>query len=120
MSASILLYEAMNTLSSEMVEAARDTNWDRLSQLESRLAALREQLMSAESPRSRQRQSIQDENPQMADLRQRKIALIQTILANDREIRRHTEPWMASVRELLAGSARQDKLRNAYGQTHGS
>lgn len=120
MSASILLYEAMNILSSEMVEAARDTDWDRLSELEHRLAGLRDQLISAEGPRARQRLALQDESPQMADLRQRKIALIQTILANDREIRRHTEPWMASVRELLAGNARTDKLRHAYGQSHGS
>jgi flagellar protein FliT len=104
MTAQIELYEQMSALSAQMVEAAQANDWERLIVLEKSVAALREILMAdadADVPA-----------PQDAEL---KRALIQRILDNDAEIRRHTEPWMERVRDLLGGAARRKRLEQTYG-----
>lgn len=101
------LYEAMHHLSSEMLLAARANDWDQFCLLESEAAELRERLMRSEQPSDA---ALLDEAG-----RARKIALIQQILAEDREIRSHTDPWLDQVRTLLAGNSRQRALNNAYG-----
>jgi flagellar protein FliT len=44
-----------------------------------------------------------------------KRTLIQRILDDDAEVRRHTEPWMEQVRQFLGGSARRKQVEGAYG-----
>ena len=39
-----------------------------------------------------------------------KAALIQRVLDDDAEIRRHTEPWMEKVRQLLGGTAKRRRV----------
>lgn len=107
MSATLKLYETMSDLSGQMVDAARANDWDGLCALEHEVAALRDSL-------------IQQDPPSLAGkldepTRSRKIALIHKILADDREIRSHTTPWMDNVKALLAGGARARAVNQAYG-----
>ncbi|NSL55183.1 flagellar protein FliT [Uliginosibacterium aquaticum] len=101
------LYEAMHHLSSEMLVAARANDWDQFCLLEREAAELRDRLVRYEMPAS---PAPLDEGG-----RARKVALIQQILAEDREIRSHTDPWLEHVRALLAGNSRQRAINNAYG-----
>jgi flagellar protein FliT len=103
-------YEAMCRLTGMMAEAARENDWNLLGSLEQEVAAIREYLLA------------EDAGDMLMDLseeqREHKRELILRMLADDREIRRHTEPWMASVRALLAGSATERSIRKAYGNSH--
>ncbi|NTV09685.1 MAG: flagellar protein FliT [Zoogloea sp.] len=101
-------YEAMSGLSTQMVEAAQANDWDRLVLLEHQVARLRDQLIILE-PAGRPIVPFSQED------RSRKVTLIKKLLADDREVRRHTEPWMDAVRKLLAGNTRERNLRAAYG-----
>jgi flagellar protein FliT len=47
--------------------------------------------------------------------RERKATLIQRILADDAEIRRHTEPWMEQVRQFLGGARKKRQVDQTYG-----
>lgn len=104
MDTQVTIYESMCSLSGRMREAARENNWDQLCSLEHEVAGLRERLQQESGPASLDETS-----------RQQKIRLIRQILADDREIRSHVDPWMDGVRQLLAGGARQRALHNAYG-----
>ncbi|MDD5176130.1 MAG: flagellar protein FliT [Sterolibacterium sp.] len=104
MPAQISLYEEMSTLSTRMVEAARANDWDMLIELERAVAVLRDKLMS------------EDGNADLSDAEaERKSKLIQHILEDDAEIRRHTEPWMEHVRQFLGAGAKQRQVERAYG-----
>lgn len=107
---SLALLEQMSNYSSEMVDAARANDWDRLSRLERQVASLRDRIGVEEALAypSRPRRMSDDE-------RARKVALIRRILDDDKEVRVHTEPWMDSVRQMLAGGARERQVRDAYG-----
>lgn len=98
------LYEALGEVSTSMVEAARANDWDRLAALDAEMTATREAL-------ARQ--------PEVAGLDDRALlrraALITAILENNREVRRHVEPWMQSARTLLTSGERERSLRAAYG-----
>lgn len=103
MSIQLELYREMRALSSRMVEAARAADWERLVALERAVADLRDRLMQ---------ESAETGDAQEAE---EKRALIQAILADDAEIRRHTEPWMEQVRRYLTGRINQDRIDRAYG-----
>lgn len=98
-------YETMSQLTQQMVEAARANNWDTLADLERSLGTIRDQLVR-----------IDDTQIKLSeDQRQRKRELILRMLDDDREIRRHTEHWMKSVRSMLAGNIMERNLRETYG-----
>jgi flagellar protein FliT len=87
-----------------MVEAAQSQDWDELVSLEYRVAALRNALMA------------DDDNSRLsASERVLKAALIQRILDDDAEIRRHTEPWMEHVRHYLGDARVKRRVDQAYG-----
>lgn len=90
MTTQIKLYEKISTLSQRMVDAAQANNWDRLVALERRVAALRNELIASDA-------SLALSTPELLH----KQSLIQQILEDDAEIRRHTEPWMERVRHFL-------------------
>lgn len=90
MKTQIKLYEEISTLSQHMVNAAQANNWDRLVELECRVAALRNKLIANDA-------SLALSTPELLH----KQGLIQQILEDDAEIRRHTEPWMERVRQFL-------------------
>ena len=87
-----------------MVEAARANDWDQLGHLERSVASLRDGL------------SGEDDNASLSlpelDL---KHGLIQRILDDDAEIRRHTEPWMEQVRRFLGGRPAREQAERSYG-----
>ena len=97
-------YQDISALSAQMVEAARANDWERLVSLERTVAALRDKLAS------------EDDNTSLSgpelDL---KRGLIQRILDDDAEIRRHTEPWMEQVRRFLGGRTTRERVERAYG-----
>ena len=90
----IMLYQQMNTLSSRMVQAARARDWQTLDSLARSVDGLRTALAATDPLLS------------SSELQQ-KSQLIQRILDDDAEIRRHTEPWMESVCHFLG----QESLR---------
>ncbi|MDB5814259.1 MAG: flagellar protein FliT [Rhodocyclales bacterium] len=107
---SLTHYETMCRLTGMMAEAARENDWALLSSLEREVAVLRDRLRT------------EDANGIHVDLdesqRLHKRDLILRMLADDREIRRHTEPWMTRVRALLAGSLLERNVRKAYSGGH--
>lgn len=100
----LALYESMSAISAQMVEAAGACDWDRLVALEKDCAGLARRLEAGGAPI---RLSAEEKT--------RKIELIRRILADDAEVRRHTEPWMEQVKQFLGGSARERSVRRAYG-----
>lgn len=103
---SLALYETMSVLSAQMAKAAAGCDWDRLAALEKDCAGLARHLEANEQP------------VRLSDAeRAYKMDLIRRILADDAEVRRHAEPWMEQVRQLLGGSARERTVRRAYGAT---
>ncbi len=102
MPSQIATYQEMSALSAQMVDAAQAGDWQRLIVLEKSVAALRNMLMA------------EDDNANLSlDERVVKAALIQRILDDDAEIRRHTEPRMEHVRQFLGGAAKRRRVENA-------
>lgn len=88
-------FQQMSVLSSRMVDAARCGDWDELVDLERRVADLRDDLAAlGTTGAGAASEPVETE---------RARELIQQILDDDAEIRRHTEPWMEQVRLLLSG-----------------
>jgi flagellar protein FliT len=97
-------YDAMSVKSAQMVNAAQHGNWDELVALEHDCSALVARLKRVD----------QGSPTPDAGHSQRKVALIRKVLADDAEIRRHTQPWMAKLQDYL-GSGRQElRLQRAY------
>lgn len=88
-------YQEMSALSARMVDAARSGDWDGLLDLERRVAGIRDGLMLGSEKCS----EPDPGEPRSARMRD----LIQQILDDDAEVRRHTEPWMEQVKLLLSG-----------------
>lgn len=90
-----------------MAAAARANDWDQLAALEREAASLRE------AARAGAEAAALDDLPpgEAAALR----AGIEHLLALDAEIRTHADPFLASVRKLLAGGRQERAVRNAYG-----
>ncbi len=97
------LYEEMGRISSVMVEAARAGDWERLIELESGVARLRDVLLALPA----------ETGLAPADVARRR-QLIERILDDDAEVRRHTEPWMEHVRQFLGDNQRLRELQRAY------
>ncbi len=90
MPSQIELYEEMSRLSSRMAAAARASDWEHLIELERTIRSLRDALLA-----------IADEDSEAATDLARKHGLIQRILEDDAEVRRHTEPWMERILYFL-------------------
>jgi len=79
------MYENIAGLTTQMVEAARASDWNGLNSLENQCAA---EAVGA----------IGGAVPALSGApRLRKIDLLKQIMANDREIRNVTEPWMTQL-----------------------
>ena len=90
MPTSIALYEEIRTLSQRMVAAAQSNDWTELVELECRVAAIRDELIAGG-------ETFPLSTPQLLH----KHSLIQQVLKDDAEIRRHTEPWMDRICQYL-------------------
>lgn len=103
MSSQIEIFQEMCALSAKMVAAAQAHDWDRLVTLEQSVSSLRDTL-AAEGGNAQLRPTEQN----------LKAALIQRILDDDAEIRRHTEPWMEHVRQFLGANNMKRRVDQAY------
>ena len=84
-------YEAIEQASAEMLEAARNGNWDQVVKLEGACVLLISQLKHAASKK-----------PLAPDEAQLKTRIMQRILVNDAEIRMLAEPWLEDLDGILA------------------
>ncbi|MES2935513.1 MAG: flagellar protein FliT [Pseudomonadota bacterium] len=100
----ISLYEAVSVITDQMVAAARSGDWEQLTLLESRCASHVNTLKQGEPP-------VALSGPS----REKKVQIIHKILADDREIRNITEPWMAQLSALMNNAGAERKLAIAYG-----
>ena len=100
----LTVYAAMGELTSQMVAAADESDWDRLEALELRMSAHVALLKSGES-------AVRLEGEQ----RQRKVSLIKQMLADDRKVRDRIEPWMAQLSKLISSTGTERRVVNAYG-----
>ena len=99
----LAVYGSIAELSSAMVDAARDSDWDRLVELEQDCHRLIEKLKGAEPA------LLGD-----AQFRQRKAGFLRMVLANDAEVRRFTEPWVTRLAVYLGSSQQARRLHRAY------
>ena len=88
-------YEAIETASHEMLEAARVGDWDRVVKLEGACAVLISQLKHAAT-----------ETGLGSSEAQIKARIMQRILVNDAEIRYLAEPWLEDLDHMLIGQPR--------------
>jgi flagellar protein FliT len=102
MPSQIELYEEMNLLSSRMAAAARASDWEQLIELEHGIRHLRDALLA-----------ISEDGSEAAIDLARKHSLIQRILEDDAEVRRHTEPWMERIFCFLGNGSPHREPRRA-------
>lgn len=100
----ISLYEQVAVITNQMLAAAREYDWEQLAELESRCASHVETLRRDEA-------SV----PLTGAVREQKIRIIRKILADDREIRNITEPWMEQLAALIRSTSAERKLTQTYG-----
>ncbi len=100
----IAVYESVADITAQMLDAARSGAWDDLVNLENRVAGHVQALAKNE-----QAVALNGE------LRNRKIAVIRKILADDKAIRGITEPWMQRLSNLMQSNMTERKLSTAYG-----
>ncbi|MDB5777128.1 MAG: flagellar synthesis protein [Herbaspirillum sp.] len=105
------IYESMANLSEQMLDAARNADWGLLSALELRSANFVKLLKQNGADTAPGDDAGDDDNA----LRERKIALIKKILADDRDIRDLTEPWVKHLSDLIQNTSNERKLVRAYG-----
>jgi flagellar protein FliT len=100
----IATYEAILQVTTQMLDAARAGDWDRLVDRERECRRLVDCVATTKA-------EIRLE----PEARQRKVEIIRKVLADDAEIRNLAEPCMARLQHLI-GSARQERdLHAAYG-----
>lgn len=90
------LYESVAEVTSHMLLAARQQDWDRLSELEGYCAQYVEKL------------KIYEAEPLSGEAYAKKLACIKQILADDREIRNLMAPWMVKLNTMLNNSSHTD------------
>ncbi|MBV8632991.1 MAG: flagellar protein FliT, partial [Burkholderiaceae bacterium] len=88
----VSLYETISVLTEQMVTAAKNANWVQLAALETQCALHIETIKGS------------DKEPVQGEMRERKIRIIQKILADDREIRNITEPWMQRLSKQISST----------------
>ncbi|HSH71467.1 MAG TPA: flagellar protein FliT [Methylophilaceae bacterium] len=101
----IALYEAVAELTNQMLLAAKQQDWDKLAELELSCAQYVEKL-----------KSVEDAVPLPSEARERKVASIKSILADDREIRNLVSPWMVKLNSMINSNQTEKKLTQAYRQ----
>lgn len=97
-------YESLSTITGKMREAAIQGKWD--------------QLVSLEQQCSRHVASMKPVDKVVTldePTRQRKVQLIKKILADDAEIRNHTETWMGQLRNIMQSNRQEQRLQQTYG-----
>lgn len=96
-------YEFLSSITGQMRAAATQGEWDHLVELEKQCSQ-RVDAMKAPDTAAKLDESA----------RLRKVALIRKILADDAEIRNHTEQWMAQLQRIMQSTGQERRLREAY------
>lgn len=97
-------YAEMLRLAQQMLELARQSEWDHLLELEKKSAAIAETLMKHEESGSVWSQAEQEKQAE----------LIRSILEADEEIKNLTQAWMGELQEILGSIGAEKKLSKAY------
>lgn len=96
-------YEFLSSITAQMRVAATHGLWDELVELEKQCGQHIEIMKTQDAGIS------PDENTRL-----RKLELIRKILADDAEIRNHTEPWMAQLHRIMHSSGQERLLQQTY------
>jgi flagellar protein FliT len=98
------MYESLWLLTQQMLNAARNGDWDALIEVEIKRNALIERLMA------------QNEAAITNTVEQQKTReIIQQVLAADNEIKALTVAWQGELQEILGSIGTEKKLSKAYG-----
>lgn len=98
-------YEAIERASADMLDAARDGNWDEVVKLEGACVLLISQLKhAAQEPKPAAVDTAAE--AAAAEAAKLKSRIMQRILVNDAEIRQLAEPWLQTLDEALEGRRR--------------
>lgn len=100
----VALYREVERLTGNMLSAAHQQDWERLVALEAGCANCIESIKGCTVPGNLSEEA-----------RQQKVMLLQSILANDREIRKLTDPWMRRVSQMLESANTECRVRRSYG-----
>lgn len=93
------LYESVAAITNQMLEAAKQEDWTELAALE---AQCREYVSKM--------QTIDKSKPLSGPALQKKLASVNKILADDREIRNLTDPWMVKLAGMLHANGGERSL----------
>ncbi|WP_350281819.1 flagellar protein FliT [Nitrosomonas sp.] len=99
----IATYEAILTITDQMLQAAKNSDWDRLVALEQDCKHLTTWLIEQHTY-----EQLSDEQ------KKKKVSLIHEILERDAEIRNITEPWMTQLQNKLTSYGQKRKLGQTY------
>lgn len=99
----LMTYESISRVTTQMLTAARNGEWDELVQHERACSALFTRLFSSE-----------EKLPRSAEFQRRKAELIRSVLDDDAEIRLLVEPWLANLAALIGHTGHQRRLSQAY------
>ena len=95
----ITTYEAILITTGQMLKVVQRADWRNLIVLEQECSNLIKKII------------INDESKMLSDeLRQRKLEIIQQILAVDAEIRTFTQPWTVQLQIILRNTIRERRL----------
>ena len=95
----ITIYEAILITTGKMLKVVQRADWRNLIVLEQECSNLIKKII------------INDESKMLSDeLRQRKLEIIQQILAVDAEIRTFTQPWTVQLQIILRNTIREHRL----------
>lgn len=97
-------YESLSALTDQMREAAVKGEWERLIAMEKKCS------LHVAAMRQADAATALDE-PAMKS----KMRLIKKILADDAEIRNHTEAWMGQLQRIMRSNRQEQRLQQAYG-----
>ncbi len=98
-------YETLSQLTAKMRDAAQASEWDSLVELEQNCSQQVSKMRSEKIDNSQLDESS----------RQRKIQLIKKILADDAQVREHTEDWMQQMQRIMKSGRQEQQLQRAYG-----
>jgi len=96
-------YEHALSLTRDMLESARNGNWENLVKLESDRARIIDQLRAQDTPPSRDASAG------------RKRELITELLKLDEQIQVLSQDWMHELREILGSVSTEQRLSRTYG-----
>jgi len=102
MSSVIDNYQHLSNITSQMRAAAAQGEWDQLVELELQCSRYVETMKQ------------QDLAPTDENVRLKKVALINKILADDAAIRAQTLPWMAQLQRIMQSSRSEQRVKQAY------